>query len=143
MKQSTIAIVAALAVVSPAIINVEKTVWVMCIYGARHLAWGLPISSVIVMWASRRTRLSLRVALLVAATLALWIARFIAADSGYRAWQSIPNPSDEALADTGPIFFLLAGWFPSWGIVYLLLLLFQRIFSRPPVSPPGPPPLPT
>ena len=85
-----------------------ETIWVMCTYGAWHLAWGLAISSMIVIWASRRMRLSLRMTLLVAATLALWIAMFIAADSGYRAWQGIPNPPDEAFSDTGPIFFLSA-----------------------------------
>lgn len=98
----------------------------------KYMAWGMAISALIAFWASRRMRLSFHVALLVAATLPLWNAMYMAAGSGYR------NSGDTA--DTGPIFFLIAGWFPSWGIVYLLVLLFQRIFPRPPVSPP---PLPS
>ncbi len=141
MKHRTIAIIAALAVLSPAIVHVEKTVWVMFRYGdPRYMTWGMAISSLIAFWASRRMRLSFHIVLLVAAILPLWIAMFGAADSGYRSWQGSANAPAEAYADTGPIFFLVAGWLPSWGIVYLLLLLFQRIVPLPPVSPP---PLPS
>ena len=136
MKHRTIAIIAALAVLSPAILNVQKTVWVMFRYGEpRYMAWGMAISSLIAFWASRRMRLSFHIALLVAATVPLWIAMYRAADSGYRNWQGSANAPAEAYADTGPIFFLIAGWLPSWGIVYLLLLLFQRFFPRLPGSP--------
>jgi hypothetical protein len=81
-------------------------------------------------------RLNFRKALLAAAILPLWIAMFIAADSGYRAWQSIPNAPEEAFSDTGPIFLLLAGWLPSFGVVFLLLRLCQQIFPQRPASPP-------
>ena len=143
MMQSTIALVAAFAVLSPAIVspNVLKTVWVMFRYGdPRYMAWGMAISALIAFWASRRMRRSFHVALIVAAILPLWYAMLMAADSGYRNWQGSANAPAEAYADTGPIFFLIAGWLPSWGIVYLLLLLFQRIVPRSPVSPP---PLPS
>jgi 4-hydroxybenzoate polyprenyltransferase len=116
-----------------------KTIWVMCSYGAQHLAWGLASSVLIVIYASRRKRLGVIVSLLIVATLTLWIAAFIAADSGYRAWQSSPNPPPEAFADTGPILFLVAGWIPSSGFVYLLLDLCRRSLPRPPVLPPSPP----
>lgn len=142
MKRSTIALFAAFAVLSPAIVspNVLKTVWVMFRYGEpKYMAWGIAISLLITCWASRRMRRSFQVALIVAAILPHWYAMLMAADSGYRNWQGSVNAPEEAYADTGPIFFLIAGWFPSWGTVYLLLLLFQRIFPRPPVSPPPPP----
>ena len=141
MRQRTLVIIAALAVLSPAILHVEKTVWVMFRFGEpRYMAWGMAVSSMIAFWASRRMRIGVHVALLVAATLPLWIAMFRAADSGYRNWQGSANAPAEAYADTGPIFFLIAGWLPSLGIVYLLQLLFQRIFPSPPISPP---PLPS
>lgn len=144
MKHRTIAMIAALAVLSPAIVHVEKTVWVMFRYGEPgYMALGMAISSLIAFWASRRMRLSFHMVLLVAATLPLWIAMYGAADSGYRSWQGSANAPAEAYADTGPIFFLIAGWVPSWGIVYLLLLLFQRIFPRPPVPPPALPSTPS
>ncbi|MEY4326946.1 MAG: hypothetical protein RIS24_3117 [Verrucomicrobiota bacterium] len=116
-----------------------KTIWVMCNYGAQHLAWGLGFSVPIVFYASRRKRLGVIVTLLIFATLILWFASFVAADSGYRAWQGSPNHPPEAYADTGPILFLAAGWIPSSGFVYLLLHLFRRSIPRPPVLPPSPP----
>ena len=141
MKNRAIPLIASLAVLSPAILHVEKTVWVMFRYGdPKYMAWGMAISALIAFWASRRMRRSFHVALIVAAILPLWYAMLMAADSGYRNWQGSANAPAEAYADTGPIFFLIAGWLPSWGIVYLLLLLFQRIVPRSPVSPP---PLPS
>ena len=141
MRQRTLVIIAALAVLSPAILHVEKTVWVMFRFGdPRYMAWGMAVSSLIAFWASRRMRRSFHVALIVAAILPLWYAMLMAADSGYQNWQGSANAPAEAYADTGPIFFLIAGWFPGWGIVYLLVLLFQRIVPRSPVSPP---PLPS
>lgn len=113
--------------------NVTKTVWYMFRYGdPKYMAGGMAISTLIAFWASRRMRRSFHVALIVAAILSLWCAIYMAADSGYR------NCGDTA--DTGPIFFLIAGWLPGWGIVHLLVLLFQRILPRSPVSPP---PLPS
>jgi hypothetical protein len=117
-----------------------ETLWVMFAYGPWHLAAGMAVSSVAVIWASRCIRRRFRLPILATAVLVLWIAMFIAADSGYQAWQGSPNAPDDAYSDTGPIFFLLAGWLPSWGVTYLLLLLFQLIFQRPRVSPP---PLPS
>ena len=143
MKQSTIALVAAFGVLSPAIVspNVLKTVWVMFRYGdPKYMAWGMAISALIAFWVSRRMRRSFHLALIVAAVLPLWYATLMAADSGYRNWQGSANAPAEAYADTGPIFFLIAGWFPGWGIVHLLVLLFHRIVPRSPVSPP---PLPS
>ena len=144
MKNRTIPLIASVfAVLSPMIVspNVTKTVWYMFRYGdPRYMAWGMAISALIAFWASRRMRRSFHVALIVAAILPLWHAMLMAADSGYRNWQGSANVPAEAYADTGPIFFLIAGWLPSWGIVYLLLLLFQRIVPRSPVSPP---PLPS
>lgn len=140
IKNRAIPLIASLAVLSPAILHVEKTVWVISVGDPRYMAWGMAISALIAFWASRRMRRSFHVALIVAAILPLWYAMLMAADSGYRNWQGSANAPAEAYADTGPIFFLIAGWLPSWGIVYLLLLLFQRIVPRSPVSPP---PLPS
>ncbi len=131
MKNKTIPLIAAVfAALSPMIVspNVTKTVWYMFRYGdPKYMAWGMAISALIAFWASRRMRRSFHVALIVAAISPLWYAMYMAADSGYR------NCGDAA--DTGPIFFLIAGWLPAWGIVYLLVLLFQRVFPRSLVSP--------
>lgn len=135
MTNKTIPIIAACAVLSPVVAspNVTKTVWYMFRYGdPKYMACGIAISALIAFWASRRMRLRFRVVLLAASILPLWVAMYLAAKSGYR----MPSTG----GDTGPIFFVVAGWLPSWGIVYLLLRLFQRIFPSPTVSPP---PLPS
>ncbi|MFT4550860.1 MAG: hypothetical protein ACI9MB_004841, partial [Verrucomicrobiales bacterium] len=55
MKHRTIAIIAALAILSPATVNVQKTVWVMFRYGdPTYMIWGMAISTLIAFWASRR-----------------------------------------------------------------------------------------
>ena len=111
-------------VVSP---NVATVVLHMFRYGElKDIAPGFAISTLIALWASRRMRPSFRVALIAAAIPSLWSAMYITARAAHRPVLG---------ADTGPIFFLAAGWIPSWGIVYLLVLLFQRIFPSPPVLP--------
>jgi hypothetical protein len=109
----------------------SETVWVMFAYGAWYLASGLAVSSVIVIGASRCARLRFRLPILFTAALVLWIAMFIAADSGYRAWQSIPNVPKEAFSDTGPLLFLAAGWIPGIAVAYLLLRICWWISPRP------------
>ena len=135
MKNITIPlIIPVLAALSPILVspNVTKTVWIMCRYSEpKYIAWGIGISLLTAFWASRRMRRCFKVALIVGAVLPLWFVLFMAADSGYRNWQGSGNAPAEAYADTGPIFFLVAGWLPSWGIVYLLLLLLKRVYPQP------------
>lgn len=84
----------------------------------------------------------MRMVLLVVAILILWVSMFLAADSGYRAWQRSPNPPQAAFADTGPIFFLLAGWIPGSGIVCALFLLSRLIWPPRASTRSDSPPLP-
>lgn len=131
MKSRTIAMIAAvLALLWPLVVspNVTTVVIHMFRYGdLNDMVPGLAISALMAFWASRRMRRSFRVALITTAIPSLWSAMYITACAAHRPVRG---------ADTGPIFFLVAGWIPSWGIVYLLMLLFQRIFPSPPVSPP-------
>jgi len=109
-----------------------ETIWVLCTYGIRYFAWGLAISFLILIVGSGCGRRILRLAFLAVAVFVLWIAMFVGAEVGYSAWQGIPNPPDEAFSDTGPIFFLLAGWLPSLAILgstYLVLRLCWRVFA--------------
>ena len=134
MTNRTIATIAFLAVLWPLVVspNVTTVVWHMFRYGdPKCMALGLAISTLIAFWASRRMRRSFRVMLIAAAIPSLWSAMYITASAAHRPVRG---------ADTGPIFFLVAGWVHSWGIVFLLMVLFQRIFPIPPVSPP---PLPS
>lgn len=103
-----------------------ETIWVICTYGGRILAWGLAISFLILIVGSGCARRILRLAFLAVAVFVLWVAMWVSAEYGYNAWQSIPDRTDEAFSDTGPIFFLLAGWLPSLAILgsaYLMLRL--------------------
>ena len=104
-----------------------EAIWVLFTYGWPSLACGLAISTVMVLWGSRRVHRRSRMAVLAAAILVLWIALFIGVDSGYRAWQSLPNPPKEAFSDTGgPFSFLFAGWLPSLIILSSLHLALRR-----------------
>jgi hypothetical protein len=101
-----------------------ETVWVMFTYGTRILAGGLAVSLPILLVGSLCPQRILRLALLAVAILVLWGAMWVSAENGYRVWQSGPESSEEAFSDTGPIFFLLAGWLPSLvllGGMYLAL----------------------
>ena len=114
-----------------------EAVWVIWTYGRASLICGLVISLVMVFWGSRRMRRRLRMAALATATLVLWIALIVGVTYGYNAWQSIPDPPEEAFSDTGgPGSVLLAGWLPSsvvLGIVHLIL----RLCCRSPGSQPA------
>ncbi len=117
-----------------------ESIWVLLTYGWTSLACGLTISLVMVIWGSRRMHRRSRMAVLAAATLVLWIALFIGVDSGYRAWQSIPNPPKEAVSDTGgPFFFLFAGWLPSLILLISLHLVLRRYCKISSLSTTAPP----
>ncbi|MCP4953512.1 MAG: hypothetical protein GY922_16865 [Proteobacteria bacterium] len=45
--------------------------------------------------------------------LSFWSGLFFGAEIGYRQWQGMPNPPDEAFADTAPLGALLLGWLPA------------------------------
>ena len=104
-----------------------EAIWVLFTYGWLSLTCGLAISTVMVIWGSCRVHRRSRMAVLAAAILVLWIALFIGVDSGYRAWQSLPNPPEEAFSDTGgPFSFLFAGWLPSLILLSSLHLVLRR-----------------
>jgi len=109
---------------------ITEAFWVILTYGVKYTACGFAISTLMVLWGSFRKRLGWRIASIGAATVVLWFAMFIAVESGYRAWQSIPNPPDDAYSDTGgPFFILFLGWLPSLvilGTEHFLLRLFRR-----------------
>jgi len=69
------------------------------------------------------------------AVLSFWSGLFLGAEIGYRQWQSIPNPPDEAFADTAPLGALLAGWLPGsifCGFVFgLTRLVYTLVSPRP------------
>ncbi|MCA9195027.1 MAG: hypothetical protein KDB03_24815 [Planctomycetales bacterium] len=51
--------------------------------------------------------------LLVGGTLSLWAALFLGSDMGYRAWQKMPDPPDEAFSDASVLGAFVMGWFPA------------------------------
>ena len=50
---------------------------------------------------------------LIIGVLAFWAGLFLGSEIGYQKWQAIPNPPDEAFADTMPMGALIAGWVPG------------------------------
>ena len=44
---------------------------------------------------------------------AFWSAVFVGSDLGYRAWQSMPDPPEEAFSDASALGALVFGWVPG------------------------------
>ncbi len=66
--------------------------------------------------------------------LTFWAALFVASDTGYRAWQSIPNPPPEAFSDSGPAGALILGWVPGCIFCGLIFGLVRLIGGKPPAK---------
>ena len=72
-----------------------------------------------------------------------WSALFLGAEVGYRQWQSIPNPPDEAFADTAPLGAFLAGWLPGLifcGAIFGLTRVIHALVSSRDVTQMNPSP---
>jgi hypothetical protein len=78
-----------------------------------------------------------RIPLLMVGVLSVWLGLFLGSEKYFRVWQSMPDPSDEAYADTGPIGALLLGWLPGLIVVaasfaaFLVVAVILRRRSRP------------
>ncbi|MFZ4575619.1 MAG: hypothetical protein ACOYN0_14585, partial [Phycisphaerales bacterium] len=59
--------------------------------------------------------------LLTVGAVCFWASLVLGSDRYYRIWQSIPNPPEEAYADSGVAGALVLGWLPS---VIVELVLF-------------------
>ncbi len=110
---------------------------------------GCMIAAVASFFAGRTSGCVLPGALLIVGVLAFWSAVFIGSDQGYRAWQSMPNPPDEAFSDASVLGALILGWFPGglfcltiFGLVRGIRWILHRanpdVFPgvRNPVTPP-------
>ena len=81
-----------------------------------------------------------RVPLLLVGIICVWLGLFLGSEKSFRVWQSMPNPPDEAFADTGPIGALLLGWLPGSivvGVVFglsWLVLAWRHRRRQPPTS---------
>ena len=70
------------------------------------------------------------VAALGVGVIAFWAGLFIGSEVGYQAWQSIPNPPDEAFSDAFPSGALLFGWLPGGvfcGVVFGIVFGITRL----------------
>jgi hypothetical protein len=112
-----------------------EAVWVIFRYGWWSLACGLALSSVMVVWGSRRVHRRARLTVLAAATLVLWIALVVGVEYGYATWQGVPDPPEEAFSDTGgPGAVLLAGWLPSLVVLGMAHLVLRRRWRASPAG---------
>jgi len=114
----------------------QEVIHVLYTYGMRYVVCGLAASLVIVLWGSRRARPGLRIAALAVAVIGLWAGLFAGVDQGYRAWQSIPNPPEEAFSDTGgPFTVLFLGWVPCAFLLSSVHLLLRMFWCRTSLTP--------
>ncbi|MFT5302933.1 MAG: hypothetical protein ACI814_003750 [Mariniblastus sp.] len=79
--------------------------------------------------------------LLIIGVLAFWSGVFIGSDMGYRAWQSMPDPPEEAFSDASVVGALVFGWLPGGmlcltvfglvrGIIWLLHWANPDVFPK-------------
>ena len=94
---------------------------------------GVLVATVLSLYAGKARGWLLPLFCLVVGIFAFWGTLFVGSEIGYQKWQSIPNPPDEAFADTFPLGALLAGWLPGsvycgflFGIMRLCLLLIPK-----------------
>ena len=114
-------------------------------YGySRHAAFltifgiGLLAGVVAATLAARNRSWLGRIPLLLAGIIGVWLGLFLGSDHAFRVWQSMPDPPDEAFADTGPIGALLIGWLPGAiivGVVFGLARLLLAWRRRRPTAP--------
>jgi hypothetical protein len=78
-----------------------------------------------------------KIPLLIVGVISVWLGLFLGSDKGFRVWQSMPDPPDEAFADTGPIGALILGWIPglmivgvAFGLCSFLVGIRRRRFRR-------------
>ncbi len=86
---------------------------------------GCSIAAFTSFFAGRLTGCLWPAVLLVTGVLALWLAMSVGADLGYRAWQSMPDPPEEAFSDASAAGALFLGWLPS-GIFCLTIFGLVR-----------------
>ena len=67
-----------------------------------------------------------RIPLLFVGALSGWVGLFLGSEMYFRVWQAMPDPPDEAFADTAPLGVLLGGWLPGGlfvGVAFVACLL--------------------
>ena len=87
-----------------------------------HVWGGLGLAFVAVILAAINRSWLGRLPLLMVGILAVWVGLFMGSDKYFRVWQSDPNATQEAYADTGPMGALIAGWLPGGMVVFMLYL---------------------
>ncbi|MEZ6136543.1 MAG: hypothetical protein R3C53_16730 [Pirellulaceae bacterium] len=88
---------------------------------------GLLVAGILSLIAGARSGCAFPGFLLIGGTLTLWAAMFFGSDMGYRAWQEMPDPPDEAFSDASVLGTLVLGWFPA-GIFCLMVFAVVRGF---------------
>jgi hypothetical protein len=81
---------------------------------------GCAIAAIVSFFAAWRSGFFVPTILLIVGVVAFWAGLFLGSEFGYQAWQSMPDPPDEAFRDTFPLGALVFGWIP--GSVFCLLV---------------------
>lgn len=90
---------------------------------------GCFVAGLAAVFAGRASGLTIPGTLLCFGILSFWAALFFACDQGYRAWQSIPDPPDEAFSDASVMGAMVLGWIPG-GMYCLVIFGLVRGFRR-------------
>lgn len=98
---------------------------------------GVLISGLLAFFGGRFRGFVIPIVFLVAAIIPFWVALFLGSELGYRNWQAMENPPDEAFADTMPLGALLFGWMPAsifsffvLGVSVAIRFLQRKLFPK-------------
>ena len=102
---------------------------------------GLVLAAIASIIAGFSRGIAIPIITLIFGVLAFWASLFLGSEIGYQQWQSMPNPPDEAFADTMPMGALIAGWAPGaffcglvFGVSRLLAFAFRRKEPNAPMT---------
>ena len=94
---------------------------------------GCAVAAVVSYLAARKSGFIKPAALILLGIVAFWASLVIGLVMAYDAWQSIPDPPDEAYYDSEPAFAFVLGWIPAivfCGTVFGLVRLIRYFISR-------------
>lgn len=77
------------------------------------ISLGCLVAGIASILAGRSSRLSRVIPLLALGVISWWIALFLGSELGYRAWQSMPDPPQQAFNDASAAGALFVGWIPA------------------------------
>ncbi len=130
-RAAFLAVLLAAAVIVALFASADAHSWPYSSVLYSHLSYGLPMALVAGVCAAAIGGRLLKSGVMLVGVLAFWVALFLGNHYGFGAWQTVPNPPEEAFVDGALLVgSLMGGWLPGGLLVvvaYALGALLQRL----------------